>query len=324
MFKYEEKDCDVVDRTKLGEFRKRLKVWNEWLKRDKEHSIWTQIHSMLWNDAVFRSVNEARRLAKATPRPTVAFNGPVARFVDQSYVATQLLAIRRLIEKDKRGDTISLRRLIDDMKANSHLFTREIYVSHDGLAFDPTPARDAYVKRAIAAGGVGFSWEATEGPGAWHSTERMHEAFDRISVGAPGTRTRDDCIDPQIFDLLNSKLGGCHSVGKVASAFIAHAADSEARTAFSPDQRKITLDRISACHKMICQVASYIYGPLLDIASTSLLPVPQDDQFANFEKSWADVEDLPKLHEYWDEHNERIESWIAGKWVQAFKLPGKP
>src|SRR3546814_1313959 len=96
---------------------------------------------MLWEDMVFRTINECRRLADKSPSQSVGFNRDVASFVDSGYVAKQLLAIRRLTEITKRGDAITLPRILDDMKSNADLFTREIYVCHDGLPFDPGPAQ---------------------------------------------------------------------------------------------------------------------------------------------------------------------------------------
>jgi hypothetical protein len=64
-----------------------------------------------------------------------ARNGVLAHMLDQGYVAVQVLAIRRLL--DKRKDVFSLRRLFDDIHANSGLITRENFVAHDGVPYDP-------------------------------------------------------------------------------------------------------------------------------------------------------------------------------------------
>jgi hypothetical protein len=121
-YEYLPSQCDVrVDELpRLERFRERLNVWRQWLSED-EHSIWKQIRRMLWSDMVFRTINECRRLATQSTSPVVGFNGPVAAFIDQSYVATQLLAIRRLTERSQRSDAITLPRLLENMKANPDL-----------------------------------------------------------------------------------------------------------------------------------------------------------------------------------------------------------
>jgi hypothetical protein len=63
-----------------------------------------------------------------------AQSGLLAHFLDQGYVATQVLAIRRLL--DSRKDVFSLRRLLDNITTHQHLITREIYVCNDGLPYD--------------------------------------------------------------------------------------------------------------------------------------------------------------------------------------------
>ena len=34
--------------------------WLDWLKTDPVQSTWTQINGMMWDDATFRAINEAR------------------------------------------------------------------------------------------------------------------------------------------------------------------------------------------------------------------------------------------------------------------------
>jgi hypothetical protein len=150
-YEYLPSQCDVrvEELPRLERFHERLNVWRQWLSED-EHSIWQQIRRMLWNDMVFRTINECRRLATQNTSAVVGFNGPVAAFIDEGYVATQLLAIRRLTENNRRRDAITLPRLLDDMKANADLFTRELYVCHDGLPFDPEPARERSLRRLAA------------------------------------------------------------------------------------------------------------------------------------------------------------------------------
>ena len=128
-FDYLISECDVrkAELPRLEKFRERLSVWQEWLSED-QHSIWRQIRGMLWNDMVFRTINECRRLAHQNPSPNVGFNASVASFIDEGYVAKQLLAIHRLTETNVRDDAITLPRLLDDIKANADLFTREMYV----------------------------------------------------------------------------------------------------------------------------------------------------------------------------------------------------
>ena len=61
--------------------------------------MWPEIEAMMFNDANFRLVLEARRLTKK-------FNGPTAKLLQDGYLTSQMVTIRRLC--DKRSDVYSL------------------------------------------------------------------------------------------------------------------------------------------------------------------------------------------------------------------------
>jgi hypothetical protein len=56
--------CDVTDKEALESFRLKREEWLYLMEGDPDHAVWKQINAMLWNDAVFRTVNEARRLGR--------------------------------------------------------------------------------------------------------------------------------------------------------------------------------------------------------------------------------------------------------------------
>lgn len=89
-------DCDVDDHESLAAYRYKLTEWHDWLEGDDPHSIWNQITGLAWNGAVFRVLNESRRLAKQDGGEWAATNGLIARFVDQGYVSGMVLGVRRL------------------------------------------------------------------------------------------------------------------------------------------------------------------------------------------------------------------------------------
>jgi len=76
----------------------------EWL----EKQIWPQIHTMMYNDACFKLIGEARKL-------TGQFNDVIAWLLEVGYLSFQMLAIRRLC--DDRTDVISLRRALRETKS---------------------------------------------------------------------------------------------------------------------------------------------------------------------------------------------------------------
>jgi len=107
-----------------------------WLHHDGHHAISGQIAGMLWSDAVFRLINESRKFAHEAGGSYSTQSGIIARSLDRDYVAEQVIAFRKVMEKaarDPKKQVISLRRLFDDVRENRHLLTREMFVCHDGL-----------------------------------------------------------------------------------------------------------------------------------------------------------------------------------------------
>jgi hypothetical protein len=71
--------CDVLDKARLTQLREKRKGWISWLRANDPHSIWRQITSLLWDDVLFRTINDLRRYATENPSAKVGFNGPVLR-----------------------------------------------------------------------------------------------------------------------------------------------------------------------------------------------------------------------------------------------------
>jgi hypothetical protein len=79
---------------------------------------------MVWREVAFRTLSNL-----AVTDDTNALNNPLlTEALLEGHVATQVLAIRKLMD-DRRGDIISLRRLVKDLRHDFHLFTRENYVA---------------------------------------------------------------------------------------------------------------------------------------------------------------------------------------------------
>src|SRR5581483_3693556 len=100
---YSLKDCDVPleRRPALEAYRAKRQTWLDWIDKDKDHAIWTTLSAMIWNDVSFRTLAQ---LAVNDPKSALG-NSLVAEKLINGHVATQVLAIRRLI--DKTRNTIS-------------------------------------------------------------------------------------------------------------------------------------------------------------------------------------------------------------------------
>src|SRR5262245_8533875 len=163
-------DCDVPSerRSVLEAYRAKRRTWLDWIDKDKDHAIWTTLSAMIWNDVSFRTL---AHLGDIDPNGPLA-NNLLAEKLINGHVATQVLAIRRLIDKTK--NTISLRRLIFDIRSNYALFTRENYVCHDGLPYDYEGVMHAEL---LQRANTGPFWGATSGSKAWGASQMAHQQF---------------------------------------------------------------------------------------------------------------------------------------------------
>ena len=324
-YSYSIGQCDVLDKEKGEAFRKKRMQWMEWLKGEDSHSIFRQIYSMLWDYALFLTVNELRKMAATQPEHGVGFNGPVIRLFDAGFATTQAITIRRLIEKPKanpRWAVISLRRVLKDIEQNLDLITRENYVCHDGLPYDYDSVHQKWLSSLpLTKSGVHVGSLPTKGPDAWPTAERIHKNFDILSQVNPKSRTREDRIKIEVLGHLETEIKKCESIKKYADKFIAHATAPETRTSLSDSEKSITLERLETCHKIIYQVASFISGPLLWESNLGGLSVPQYDHLKNLDKNWVSPRNLEKAREKWDEFANEVSNWDSiSFWPPSFRL----
>src|SRR5437764_14004923 len=105
--------CDVpIERHRaLQSYRDKRRLWLSWISTDEHHAIWTVLSSIVWTDVAFKTFTSFAVGDEAN----ALNNHLLAEALLGGHVATQVLAIRRLVE-DTNKDIISLRRLVKDMR----------------------------------------------------------------------------------------------------------------------------------------------------------------------------------------------------------------
>lgn len=317
-FKYPEDECDVEDREALSLYRSKRTEWLTQLYEDPDHSIWKQITNMMWNDAVYRLINESRIVANNSREASAVQNNMLMKFIVQSYVSSQVLAVRRLTDRPAREDQpqrqiISLRRLIDDLRGNRLLLTRENYVSHDGLPYDYESIRGTFYAEHMKdiREDVEFFRMPTTGPEAFYSSEDCHKAFDKLCGVSPKNRKRHDRIPDLIFDQLDAWLldSNFEKVVKYGNKFIAHAADEFSRQKVKEEHRSFSLDEIATVHRALSNIANAISGSILWEGESAIVPIPQYNVFEKLDTPWVTKDNIPKLREFQDGHRRTVEAW---------------
>lgn len=293
-------DCDVADKSNLATFRAKRLEWLHWLSDEPVNSIWSQIAGMLWNYAAFRTANEARRLAQISGEPRSAQNGLIGQLLDDGFVATQALAIRRLQESASKEDAkqvISLKRLLQDIAANRAIITREAYVCFDGAPFDPSVTRPFE---------PGVTWRALD---KHDFSADAHRTFDMLSGTDADNRSRGDLIAPDYLGALFKRFedAAVKEVADFATKFIAHSADQTSRSTSSISG--LSFAKLDACHKAVYEVAFKLVAYVMNDGDHGAFPMVQADIAHNLEKPWVSEAELQSLRDFWDTHDEKYDAW---------------
>ena len=314
-YDYDIDQCSVSDKALLSEFREKRSAWMDWLERDVHHNIWGQIHSIMWNDAAYRSLNEARRFASAN-NPTASMNGMFGELIDRGYVSTQVLDICKITDRsnnDPKKGVISLQRLLDDIRAHRHLLTRENFVSYDGLPYDYAAAHQTHIDSLTPEERGKARWVSIEGPDGWSTSERMHNAFDALTGIAADKRTRTDLIHEDVFKTVETWFDApiLKKLRTHRNKFIGHAADENSRQIEPLDRFGLSLDEIAEAQHIVIRIATTIGSNILfDTALGGPVPTPQFNVFENLEMPVIPAVNMEEIQDWWHRHERERENWL--------------
>ena len=314
-YDYDVDQCSVDDKALLREFREKRSTWMDWLERDVHHNIFGQIHTMMWNDAAYRSLNEARRFASAE-NPTASVNGMLGEFIDRGYVSTQVLDICKVTDRsnnDPKKGVISLRRLFDDIRDHRHLLTRENFISYDGLPYDYAAVRQAKLDNLKPEEFGKVRWVSTKGPDGWSTSERMHNAFDNLSGIEVDKRTRTDSIHEDAFKTVETWFNApiLEKLRTHRNKFIGHAADDFSRQIAPLDRLGLSLDEIAEAQRIVIRIATTIGSHILyETALGGVVPTPQFNVFENLEMPIIPAANMEEIADWWHRHESERDNWL--------------
>lgn len=269
----------------LEAYERCLEKWRRWLRDDPHQALWPQIYSMLLADMTFRAI-----AAAADADPESALHSPIlVRAITTGYASDQALTVRRLT--DTTGGTMSLRKLVGELRNNLGLMTRHNFVCAGGLSYD----------------------ENLMG----------HYRFDRLAGVDEAARRRDDRIPRRLINKLDSWLETkeIHKVKDWSNARIAHAVDLTARQA-DPSKLTPTAETVAAAQRQIVRAAEAISAYLLGgPVHGAIIPVFQYSQFHRFEMMVKNPEAMKKAHERWGEMANERDQWTAGVIEELIAAP---
>jgi hypothetical protein len=282
-YAYPISQCDVPPerRTALDSYRGKRRVWLSWVNTDEHHAIWPTLHSMVWADVAFKTLTNF-----AVGDDDNALNNQLmVEALINGHVATQVLAIRRLMDKGS-SDIISLRRLVKDLRRNFALFTRENCVCFDGLPYDYEVMREARFMENAGNWGKRGIWVQTSGPQADGTSEFAHRQFDKLAGIDPAKRSREDRLPVSLLTTIEKWLdhSGADELPEWSHAYLAHAGGPESRKRVS--DLMVTTNKISDAVKALARVTEAISMWLLFEGgrTSALMPVAQFSPFERLDK----------------------------------------
>ncbi len=307
-FTVEQCDIPVVRRGALIEYRRFRRECLDYLDGDAATSVMNQVTTLAWHTTVFRTLNEGRRLEPARP-----ICGSMWELIIDGYFNLMTLGVRRLVDRDDR--TVSVWNVIAEVEKQPRLLRRENFVCYDGLPYDYAAV---FAKSAKKGGSGRVGWGTVKGPEAAGTSELLHASFDGL-VGYPNRRGRLDTVQTSIVAALKDRLQSqpVRDVCDLANRSVAHA---ERAPGPIPE---VTFNTINAALQNIVQVASFLSSRFFGhVAFSSIVPLPQFDVLQDLDQPWVRTQNLPALHEYWNEISSGMDAWAES--AEADLLPPRP
>jgi HEPN superfamily AbiU2-like protein len=308
-----------MSKTKTKELENLKAKREEWLNRinaEDRNSIQRQICSMIWDAAVFRVINESRRLANNAKEGGVELNGMVHNLIDKCFFQSQMTSIRRLLDKSSPAKgpkaVYSIHKLLSEIERNINLFTRGNMFAAEEMLYDYESVQkknDQYCKEQIKAGNRAYFIPQELD---WHCHERRHKDIDRLSGVDKDNRSPNDTIKPEIISHLISKLDSCKEITDYVDKYIAHAATPESRATIKADEISLTLRKLWDAHETICKVTNFVSVCILGDNHAGSLDIPQYDHFAFIDRPLIESDKIEHLHELWNQYEKETRSW--GNW----------
>ena len=300
-------------------FKEKRKQWIHCFSGDDRHSIINQISNMVWNAAVFKVINESRRIVTDNGQKQAEMNGMLHRFIDRCFFDSQLLSVRRLCDPGSvvgSDGVFSLVSLMNDMKQHVHLMTRENFFKDEKLEYDIEAIRQKEMEyfREHTKNGTGALWIPNEVDS--HSVERRHREIDDLTGTDEANRNPNDAVSANLLEFLIKKVKqDTQNIKLRVDQNVAHAASPQSRQYKNSDGVSLTLNCLWESHRIICQVANFIDMYLLSRASHSFLPTPQYDHLEFIDKSFISTEQIETISNAWHEFHRETDSW--GSWGLA-------
>lgn len=278
----------------IERYQRLMSKLKEHLFEPSENGLQNIVQTLAWYDSIYRTFNEGLRLAKSTARRK-KIPKSLVEYIHRAHVSDVVITLRKLYDDKKQGTYAvnSLRTVTQKMLDNAHLFTRENYITFDGIPYEANGNLDWKTKTIV---------------------QGRHSMFDLLcGTPAENQRKRNDEVYPEILKRLHQGTAIRSEIETFANKFLAHSSAKNNR----PDEKlafaNLRLARIQLQYKSLIwslqQIARLVGEPVL-----TEVAVPQFDVLADWENGLFDNSIKRRLHKYW---NGRMKWWR--KWTDYYR-----
>jgi hypothetical protein len=288
----------------------RRKLWVEALNSQDKHSIFNQFSLLAFNINSYRIINEAKRLAPVDEKGKVKLNGMLYNLLDNSFIESTLLKIRRLTESytlnsesmDKNKDVYSIVSIINDMKDHSNLLIRKNLFEVENLEYDIELLRkkqSEYERNQLSMGNFGFFSPSEIDPSI---TIERHSDIDFLCNVRSDKRSEHDQISQKIFNALAKKITEkVVDINNYVNKRIAHAATPESEV--NKSVRAFSIHEIVDTVIGLMKISNFIQHYILNEGTNMYRISLASDEilFKYIDQPLAKIENTSDLQNKWNE-----------------------
>ena len=302
-----QQSCDVLNRRNLESYRSLYRKWMGWYEYTSENpnTIEGQIMNMMFHDLTYRSITSIRASLSSEAQIS-ARSSTLAYITDSGYLANQVLAVSKLV--DSGSDVVSVLRLVKDIQGNRKSITREVYVAGFGAPYDPMTWREKHDENDPMVQIWGLQ---APGLSRWLQSHYAHERFDVLSGSSAERRSREEVIQPAIFQRIIEWLSipEIKELKSLRDNFLAHAGDALKQG----DRRavqSVRFNQLDKAQEAIIRAERAITDCLLSLGiARDVVGFPPLGIFSGLDIPYSTKAGQDKMHARWDELKAERETW---------------
>jgi len=304
----------------ITELAQRFVLWKECLNGEDTNSVTSQLSSLTWDAAAFRTVNEARRISSERTNGNVEQNGMMHQLLDRCYFFSQCSRVRRLVDSSypllKEGkvdkSVYSLGSLLRDMQQKCDLLTRKNWLAVSGVDYDLQSINDKmmdFIRTNMPDSTQALILPDHVDIGIAHI---LHKQFDTLSGVSENSRSPSDLIDVNIFKDLESRMNDAtKEIRLYATNYLAHASTVPSRESSGASDLAISLSKLAEAQRILCVIHCTLNYYFFRVHQPTYLPIPNHDPLAYMDQPLVTAHEIVRLREFWKKQEQLAKTYKA-------------